>query len=186
MCGILGGNIKSWNFEKGIEVIKHRGPDARSVKKYPCLTMAFARLSIMDLSDKAMQPMESNDGNVVIVFNGEIYGYESLKRKLEKKYEFKTTSDTEIILYAYIEYGDCFINLIDGMFAIVIYDLRTNTVRLYRDRCGIKPVYYYLKDNQFAFASEIKAITAASGSKKWELESTCLLYTSFLYFARNL
>ena len=86
--------------------------------------MAFARLSIMDLSDKAMQPMESNDGNVVIVFNGEIYGYESMKRKLEKKYAFKTKSDTEIIMYAYIEYGDCFINLSDGRFAIVIYDLK--------------------------------------------------------------
>ena len=139
MCGILGGNIKSWNYEKGILSLKHRGPDSKHIIEYNECTLAFARLSIMDLSENAMQPMVNDAKNVSIVYNGEIYGFDELKSDLSKKYLFKTTSDTEVILYAYMEYGDDFIEYIDGMFSIAIYDRRFEQIKLYRDRYGIKP-----------------------------------------------
>lgn len=174
MCGILGGNIKNWNYEKGISQIKHRGPDAQRVVEYPLCSLAFARLSIMDLSMNAMQPMTSADGMVTIIFNGEIYGYNNLRKKLKQKYPFNTTSDTEVILYSYIEYGDTFIDYIDGMFAIVIYDRKKEVLKIYRDRYGIKPLYYYYSNQEFAFGSEIKALVAASENKKWEIDNTAL------------
>lgn len=163
MCGILGGNIKNWNYQEGIERISHRGPDGQRVIKYDDWTLAFTRLAIMDLSDRAMQPLESPDKNIVILFNGEIYGFDQLRNRLKQKYYFTTTSDTEVILYAYIEYGDTFIDYIDGMFAIAIYDKREGILKLYRDRYGIKPLYYLYKNRQFAFASELKAFVAANG-----------------------
>ena len=168
MCGILGGNIKNWDYHAGINAIMHRGPDAQRVKYYRDCILAFARLSIMDLSMTAMQPMQSEDGQIVIVFNGEIYGYHVLRNTLSKKYKFKTTSDTEVILYAYIEYGDKFIDYIDGMFSIVIYDRREALLKIYRDRFGIKPLYYFYQSDKFAFASELKALTVASdGFEQW-------------------
>ena len=81
MCGILGGNIKNWNYEKGIEAIRHRGPDGKRVVRYDLCTLGFVRLAIMDLSENAMQPFVSNDGNVILLFNGEIYGFQELRRK---------------------------------------------------------------------------------------------------------
>lgn len=162
MCGILGGNIRGWDYARGVERIRHRGPDCQRVTKYEDCTLGFARLSIMDLSETAMQPLESQDGNVVILFNGEIYGFQNLRSKLTKKYAFRTLSDTEVVLYAYMEYGDKFIDYIDGMFAIAIYDKRIRQMKLYRDRYGIKPLYYLYRKNQFAFTSELKAFLAAS------------------------
>ena len=100
MCGILGGNQVEWDYESGINSINHIGPDGQDVIRYKKFTMAFARLSIMDLSVKAMQPMQALNHQVSIVFNGEIYGFQKLKKTLEKKYAFKTTSDTEVILNA--------------------------------------------------------------------------------------
>lgn len=182
MCGILGGNIKAWDYEKGITAIRHRGPDAQKVVETPLCTFAFARLSIMDLSMNAMQPMDSIDGSVTIVFNGEIYGYTKLRDELKVKYPFKTTSDTEVILYAYLEYGDQFIDRIDGMFAIVIYDRREEMLKIYRDRFGIKPLYYYYYNDEFAFASEIKALTAAAGDRKWDIDHTAIFdYLCYSY-----
>lgn len=165
MCGILGGNIKNWNYEKGIEAIRHRGPDGKRVVRYDLCTLGFVRLAIMDLSENAMQPFVSDDGNVILLFNGEIYGFQELRRKLKKKYCFRTTSDTEVILYAYIEYGDDFIKYIDGMFSIVIYDRRLEYLKLYRDRYGIKPLYYLCDCEKFSFTSELKGFTAACQSK---------------------
>lgn len=161
MCGILGGNNNKWDFEKGINSLYHRGPDGQRVERMDGITMAFARLAIIDLSSNAMQPMTSQDGNVTIIYNGEIYGYVSLKEELEKKYEFFSHSDTEVILNAYMEYGDMFIDKIDGMFAIAIYDKRTMQLKLFRDRIGIKPLYYYFDGINFAFSSELKAMTTA-------------------------
>lgn len=182
MCGILGGNIDNWDYEKGILAIKHRGPDAQRVVSDRMCTLAFARLSIMDLSMNAMQPMNSEDGSVTILFNGEIYGFRKLRDRLKAKYTFKTTSDTEVILNAYMEYGDKFIDLIDGMFAIVIYDRRREILKIYRDRYGIKPLYYYSRGGDFAFASEIKAITEAAGNRKWKVDKTAVIdYLCYQY-----
>lgn len=174
MCGILGGNNRKWDYEKGIQAIRHRGPDGQQIKHMDEFSMAFARLAIIDLSSHAMQPMTSRDGNVTIVYNGEIYGYTSLKEKLEKKYEFFSNSDTEVILNAYLEYGDAFIDKIDGMFAIAIYDRRIMKLKLFRDRVGIKPLYYYYDGMNFAFSSELKALTKACTTISFEIDKTAI------------
>lgn len=174
MCGILGGNNLNWDFEKGIKAISHRGPDGFKIMTSNKLVLAFTRLAIMDLSNKAMQPMVSEDGNVYLLFNGEIYGYNNLKNILRKKYNFETTSDTEVIMKAYLEYGDAFIDKIDGMFAIAIYDKRDNKARLFRDRSGIKPLYYYYDGRCFAFSSEIKGVKEAANDVNWIVDNTAL------------
>lgn len=104
MCGILGGNNPDWNYESGIAAIAHRGPDGQRTHEFGDMTLSFCRLAIQDLSELAMQPMSSPDGLVHIVYNGEIYGYQQLKKELSKKYKFISTSDTEVILYSYLEY----------------------------------------------------------------------------------
>lgn len=183
MCGILGGNIKNWNYQNGIEAIRHRGPNDQKVVSYHACTLGFARLSIMDLSEAAMQPFATTDGNVVILFNGEIYGFQKLRKKLSEKYDFRTTSDTEVILYAYMEYGNNFINLIDGMFAIVIYDKRVEQLKLYRDRYGVKPLYYLYKNDKFAFTSELKGFMAACNNKsEFQIDNTSIYdYLAYQY-----
>lgn len=174
MCGILGGNIKHWDYRKGISSLHHRGPDHSRVNEKHGFVLAFARLSIIDLSDSAMQPMSSADGKVSILFNGEIYGYQKLRTDLLRKWKFFSESDTEVILNAYLEYGDRFIDYIDGMFAIAILDEREGTLKLFRDRAGIKPLYYYMEGNDFAFASELKAFYAAQKELRWDIDFTAL------------
>lgn len=180
MCGILGGNNPKWDYMAGITSMKHRGPDDQKITHYKDFTLAFARLSIMDLSIRAMQPMDSEDGRVHIVFNGEIYGFQNLKKDLEKKFEFKTTSDTEVILNAYLDFGDSFIDYIDGMFAIVIYDEREGKLKLFRDRVGIKPLYYYYDGKNFAFSSELKGILELCKNIKFEIDYTAV-YDYLMY-----
>ena len=182
MCGILGGSKKIWDYESGIKSISHRGPDMRRVLREDRFSLAFARLSILDFSDAGMQPMTSMDGKVSIVYNGEIYGYVKLKARLEKKYRFVSSSDTEVILSAYMEYGDAFIDHIDGIFAIAIYDRRNQTIRLFRDRVGVKPLYYFYDGRNFGFASELKAIEHMLDTEKLELDYTAIYdYLSFAY-----
>ena len=174
MCGILGGNNRKWKYDQAIACMNHRGPDATRISALGDITLAFARLSIMDLSERAMQPMDSEDGRVHIVFNGEIYGFQSLRSDLEKHHRFCTTSDTEVLLNAYLEYGDDFIEHIDGMFGIAIYDERDSIIRLYRDRVGIKPLYYYICGDEFAFSSELKGITQLIGRQNLKVDDTAI------------
>lgn len=174
MCGILGGNNKTFTYEMGIRAMQHRGPDGIKIEKLPEFTLAFARLAIIDLNERAMQPMHTVDQNVWIVYNGEIYNYKELKKELQKKYEFRTISDTEVILNAYMEYGDKFIDHIDGMFAIAIYDLRTQELKLFRDRVGIKPLYYYNDGKYFAFSSELKALEYTLPQDRLRIDYTAL------------
>lgn len=158
MCGILGGNNPDWKYAEAIDCIRHRGPDGKRTEDYAGMNFAFCRLAIQDLSENAMQPMNSPDHKVHIVYNGEIYGYKLLKEELAKKYLFRTSSDTEVILNAYLEYGEEFVDRIDGIFAMAIYDERIQKVYLYRDRIGVKPLYYYYDGTRFAFASELKVL----------------------------
>lgn len=158
MCGILGGNNSDYNYRGALDVVRHRGPDGKRIIEDLNFTLCFTRLAIRDLSDAGMQPMNNGKDDVYIVFNGEIYGYDELKTQLKKKYEFKSSCDAEVILYAYLEYGDNFVTYIDGMFAIAIYDRRVGKIKLFRDRVGIKPLYYYYDGNSFAFFSEIKQL----------------------------
>ena len=117
--------------------------------------------------------MISSNDQIVVTFNGEIYNYVELKNQLLDSYTFKTNTDTEVIIAAYLKWGLDFVKELKGMFAIAIYDKKINKVFLIRDRFGIKPLYYFINENYFIFASELKAILA-SGIVKKEID-----YSSF-------
>lgn len=183
MCGILGGNHPKWDYNKGIECMRHRGPDGIRITSMGDFTLAFARLAIMDLSEHGMQPMFSYDNQVGIVFNGEIYGYQELRNQLiQKGYQFRSTSDTEVVLNAYLEWGEKFITRVDGMFGMAIYDKRDGTIRLFRDRVGIKPLYYYYDGMSFGFASELKGILNMCSTVSFEVDNTAVYdYLNYAY-----
>ena len=174
MCAILGGNNTKWNYQYGIESMRHRGPDGIQITQMNEITFAFARLAIIDLSSNGMQPMFSTDRDVCIAFNGEVYKHDKLRKELEKKYVFHSKTDTEVLLYAYIEYGDKFIDKIDGMFAIAVYDKRYEKIKLFRDRAGIKPLYYYVQGCDFGFASELKGLTNMICTTELRVDRTAL------------
>lgn len=183
MCGILGGNNEKWNYKDALNTITHRGPNGKRIVNNNEFTLGFVRLSIIDLSENGMQPMKSVDDNVQLVFNGEIYGFKRLRSELiELGYQFKSESDTEVVLAAYLLWGKDFINKIDGMFSIAIMDKRKQELLLYRDRFGIKPLFYYSNGADFAFASEIKAIIALSKDLNLEVDNTSIYdYLNFRY-----
>ncbi len=183
MCGILGGNNSQWDYEKGIQCMKHRGPDGMRVARMEEFSLAFTRLAVIDLSNHGMQPMFSDDNLVGIIFNGEIYGFRKLRNHLMKRgYHFHSTSDTEVILNAYLEWGERFINKVDGMYGIAILDKRDGTVKLFRDRMGIKPLYYYYDGVNFGFSSELKGITNACSNISFEIDNTAVYdYLNYLY-----
>ncbi|MBX2901208.1 MAG: asparagine synthase (glutamine-hydrolyzing) [Cyclobacteriaceae bacterium] len=172
MCGITGvvsiNPIDRAAVEKITLMLAHRGPDAQAVYLTPEQTVALGhrRLSIIDLRDAANQPMHSPTGRYTLVFNGEIYNYEILKKELQARGTvFKTTSDTEVLLAAYEAWGKEALNRLEGMFALAIYDHRNRSLFLARDRVGKKPLYYYQSQNLFVFASEPKAILAYPACK---------------------
>lgn len=164
MCGIvgvLGSNPKNVStIQLMLEAQKHRGPDAKSFWNDNKVVFGHNRLSIIDLSENANQPMISNCGNYVIVFNGEIYNYLELKREL-KSYSFSTASDTEVLLAAYIQWNSRMLEKLNGMFSFAIWNKKENTLFAARDRFGVKPFYYTFFENQFYFSSEIKTLFAA-------------------------
>ena len=184
MCGILGGNRKNWNYQSALDSMHHRGPDAQKITIVSsAITMGFNRLSIIDLSDKGMQPMTSRDGRVTITFNGEIYRYNKLRQELENKgYVFETKSDTEVLLNAYLEWREKFLEHIDGMFAVAIYDKNKEQLLLARDRAGIKPLYWYFDNGRFAYASELKGIESLLTDTELSIDATALYdYYNYLY-----
>ena len=160
MCGIVGiiGKGRDIQISDMLERIKHRGPDGCHIWKNDDISFGHARLSIIDLSTTADQPMHDAQTGNVIVFNGEIYNYLELKAMIGARYPFKTHSDTEVILAMYQLYGVQMLNYLRGMFAIAIFDEQKNQVLLARDRFGIKPLYYSTFNHTFLFASEIKAL----------------------------
>jgi asparagine synthase (glutamine-hydrolysing) len=164
----MGNSVK--NYDSDIEPmffsLHQRGPDEKGALHYPLCTLGQTRLSIIDLST-GNQPMKDNTHDFAITFNGEIYNYRELKKKLEEKgHRFSTTSDTEVILKAYAEYGEDCPKYFDGMFAFAIWDNEKKLLFIARDRFGKKPFYYaYDDDKNFIFASEIKAILASEKIK---------------------
>ncbi len=151
-------------FEKALKSINHRGPDDKGYKVFSTigeksLILGHTRLSILDLSSAGHQPMSSEDGNITIVFNGEIYNYIELRQELQAhNYKFSTGTDTEVLLNAYHFWGaECLPKLI-GMFAFSIYDRKNNKVVLARDAFGIKPLFYIHKEDIFVFGSEINSL----------------------------
>lgn len=160
MCGIFGciGKMSEATAWKCINEISHRGPDKQIIKKFEGAILAHARLSVIDISEQSNQPMSDLTGRYWIVYNGEIYNYIEIRKDLEQKgYHFRTQSDTEIILYAYIEWGEAFQNKCNGMWALAIWDDQQKTLFLSRDRFGVKPLYIYQQESDFYFSSEMKA-----------------------------
>ncbi len=165
MCGICG--ILNFNRDEKVDesvvrqmckVISHRGPDDEGVYVQENVGIGMRRLSIIDLSG-GHQPICNEDGTAWIVFNGEIYNYQSVRAELiQKGHRFTTNSDTETILHAFEEYGEACPEKLNGMFAFAIWDDRNKRLFIARDRLGIKPLYYYLDENCFIFGSELKSI----------------------------
>lgn len=182
VCGFVGGTEPDWDYASALRAIAHRGPDAGKLAAGTPITVGFRRLSIIDLSDDANQPMFAPNGTW-IVFNGEIYGYKALRTALERRgHVFRTTSDTEVLLNAYLAWGDAFLEHVDGMFAIALWDAERAKLTLYRDRPGIKPLYYFHDGKRFAFASELKALEAACGAARLAVDGTALYdFLSYRY-----
>lgn len=170
MCGIAG--IVYFDKDKNTDpnllkemtnLIMHRGPDSEGFYVYKNIGMGFRRLSIIDLST-GDQPISDATGNVTITFNGEIYNFLELKAGLiSKGYSFKTTTDTEVIVNLYLEYGENCVNYLRGMFSFVIYDKRKNILFGARDRFGIKPFYYSADSDKFIWGSELKCVKKGLG-----------------------
>lgn len=166
MCGIVG----FWQRDKGaaeesvvehmVASMAHRGPDDRGTFTHEGLGLGHTRLSIMDLSERGHQPFVTVDGKGVLVFNGEIYNFRELKeRLLAEGVSFKSTSDTEVLLYALHRWGPpAAVPQLDGIFAFAYYDLRSNTLWLSRDRVGVKPLYWSRRNGTVVFSSEIKSL----------------------------
>jgi len=172
MCGIAGFYQSEIEFTKDdlkcmSDCLEHRGPDADGFYFDASVGLAHRRLSILDLSSAANQPMFSQDENYVIVYNGEIFNFQEIAVSLNQT--FKTTSDTEVILEAFIKWGPSFVHQLNGMFSIVIYNKIDKSVFICRDRLGIKPLYYYLNDTTFIFASELKSILSLRPKLKLSL-----------------
>ena len=206
MCGIAG--IINFDHEYvDIDVlqamsqsIKHRGPDdlgyfglrGRSkvilnrdpnTLKGSRICFAHRRLSIIDLSDNAWQPMGSADGRYYIIYNGEVYNYLEIKTDLERLgFKFRSNSDTEVVLYSYIAWGKAALKKFVGMFAFAILDIENNAVFLARDQFGIKPLYYALTKTTFTFASEIKALLHVPNISR---RANAQVVFNYLRFARN-
>lgn len=173
MCGINGIISSSFDQSQRAEMVlrmnrclAHRGPDHDGTWSEGDVTLGHRRLSIIDLSDEGNQPFHSSDNRYTIVYNGELYNYRELKLELQRSaagtsqvpYFFRTDSDTEVILAAYVRWGTQCLDKFNGMFAFAIYDRQTGEVFAARDPLGVKPFYYSYNDTAFIFSSEIRAI----------------------------
>jgi asparagine synthase (glutamine-hydrolysing) len=166
MCGIFGAigrNLPDSALERVLQVLEHRGPDGNGVftDKPAKITIAHTRLAVIDLVTGA-QPIQSEDGNLVLACNGEIYDFENIRSSLEAQgYRFKTRTDSEIIIYLYEEFGPSCFEQLRGEFAFLLYDKAKHLLIAARDRFGIKPLYFSRLSSGFVFASEMKAIFAS-------------------------
>src|ERR1035437_6137922 len=167
MCGISGYFTTNNFFTKEdldimVETQNHRGPDSNGIFLHNYVGLGHNRLSIIDLSERGIQPMHSHSKRYVIVYNGEVYNFaeiaSQLKYKNDSEFNFNSSTDTEVILEAFASYGTSFIDQLNGMFAFAIYDKQEEELYIFRDRIGIKPLYYYWDGQNFAFASEIETL----------------------------
>src|SRR3989442_1597560 len=165
ICGIIDFSGRAVDRETLVRMtltLRHRGPDDSGTHVSSCVGLGHMRLSIIDLSAQGHQPMFSDDGTLVIVYNGEIYNFPELKRDLETQgAPFRTRSDTELALKAYQTWGTAAFEKFNGMFALGIWDTRKRELHLARDRFGIKPLYYHQQGSVVVFGSEIKALLAS-------------------------
>ncbi|PYY11075.1 MAG: asparagine synthase (glutamine-hydrolyzing) [Acidobacteria bacterium] len=180
MCGICGvfdntaidqeRSLRVWNMA---ESMVHRGPDDSGFYSSRHLTMGHRRLKIIDLSPLGRQPMSNEDGTIWISFNGEIYNYRELRSQLDRSHQFRSESDTEVIIHLYEERGDEFLQQLNGMFALALWDSTRQRLLLCRDRFGEKPLYYFTNGEMLAFASELKSLLTISSVPR-ELDTEAL------------
>lgn len=170
MCGIAGvvtppevqGQRGKEAVERMVSRLRHRGPDGEGHRQWGRVTLGHSRLAIIDLSEHALQPLLATDGKAAIVFNGEIYNYIELRQQLQAQgWRFRTTSDTEVALAAWRQWGALAFERFVGMWAMAIYDAVSGTLVLSRDRFGIKPLCYAVHDRHLVFGSEPQAIVAS-------------------------
>ncbi len=168
MCGICGFNWENKELIKHMSnLLKHRGPDDCDSYIDKDISLGHRRLSIIDLSAAGKQPMSNEDGTIWLIYNGEIYNFKQLRRKLEeKRHIFKSDTDTEVIIHGYEEWGENVVDKLNGQFAFAIWDRNKKKLFLARDRLGIKPLYYYWNGDKFIFASEIKSLLCVPGMKR--------------------
>jgi asparagine synthase (glutamine-hydrolysing) len=184
MCGICGiyslcdALIDNNLLDRMTSIMKHRGPDGEGSYRAQGIGMGHRRLSIIDLAGGA-QPITNEDGTIQLIFNGEIYNFIELREELEKKgHQFKTRSDTEVIIHAYEEWGKESVNRFNGIFAFALWDSKERCLFLARDHLGVKPLYYTLLKDKLLFASEIKSLLAcAECPRQIDLESLSHLFT---------
>jgi asparagine synthase (glutamine-hydrolysing) len=185
MCGLVG--FKGRDREKlglMLESIQHRGPDDQGVYESESFSLGHVRLSILDLSSQAHQPMSYE--NLVMVYNGEVYNFKEIREELKSLgYSFDSNSDSEVVLKAYHKWGVEAIDKFIGMFALAIYDKAQETLTLIRDRVGVKPLYYYFNEKEFAFASELKALFQYKKNYSIKKEALYEFFT-FGYISSNL
>jgi len=177
MCGIFGilGEYEENKAKSALAKLSHRGPDSCGIIQKQNLFFAHQRLSILDINSRANQPLHVED--ILLSFNGEIYNFKELKEELSNEYNFKTQSDSEVIIAAYKKWGIDFVNHLRGMFTIALLD--NETLYLFRDRLGKKPLFYLQNNKSFIFASEIKALIPFLNKVEMD-EDALLSYLSFL------
>lgn len=184
ICGFIGDTVEREQvLERMMRVIRHRGPDGSDAYFSRKAALGFQRLSIIDL-DQGMQPMYNETGSKVLVFNGEIYNYQTLREELiQRKHLFKSMSDSEVLLHGYEEYGTGLMEKLRGMFSFAVWDEEKEELFAARDFFGIKPFYYAVVDHALVFASEIKSILEYPGYRRKVNEEALEQYLSFQYSA---
>jgi asparagine synthase (glutamine-hydrolysing) len=190
MCGIAGmaGISDKPLVEEMLGRIRHRGPDdsgtyiSQSPDVSGCVVLGNTRLSILDLSSAGHQPMSNEDGTIWVAYNGEIYNFRELRAELEADgHQFHSRSDTEILPHLYEKYGAAMAQKLNGMFAFAVWDTRSRKLSMFRDRMGIKPLYYAQRGERLYFASEVKCLLACPEIEP-ELDPVSLQeYLAFLY-----
>ena len=184
MCGINGvyqfGGFKfpKETISRMNDALKHRGPDAEGVYEDEYIQLGHRRLSIIDVAERSNQPFKSSDGKYIMVFNGEIYNYKSIRSQLGD-YNFVTDSDTEVVLAAYLKWGENCLRAFNGMFAIAIWNLESKELFIARDRLGIKPLYYVLTDEELIFSSSVRSILSSNLVSKKVREDSLIDYLRF-------
>ena len=175
ICGILGHNDNTFGNKvtRMMSTLVHRGPDGSGSLVDDHCALGHRRLAVIDLTERARQPMENEDGTIWSIVNGEVYNYKDLREQLRRQgHIFKSDCDSEVLVHLYEQYGATgFLRHLRGMFALAIYDSQSQTLVLARDPVGKKPLYYYFGGDQLIFASEIKALFEAGAPKEVNYEA---------------
>ncbi len=178
MCGICGiysfngSFVQEASIQMMMKVMLNRGPDDNGIFTDQNIGLGFVRLSILDLSLNGHQPMFAQHGKYVIVYNGELYNYIEIREILKHKYAFHSNTDTEVILYSFMEWGEACLHRFNGMFSFAVLDIENREIFIARDRFGIKPLYYFHNNDVFIFASDIQPILRMMPQKAEANDST--------------